>query len=794
MTLSLTPSLLPASGAASAPLSMAFNVVVSGGYGPYTYRWDFGDGVSAATAAGTHDYAAGRTYPVLLLVTDGLGDTATWSTNYVVHPALSVAFTATVVVHAGGVNDVTFVATCDLGTAPYTYAWSFGDGQTSTAASPVHTYAEAGSYTATLSVTDADGHVVMVSQLISITNALVVAIQATAEPVSGDAPPVINLTATASGGTPPYIYTWEFGDGVIGSGAAVTHTYPWSGTFLTKVGIVDSLGHDTSNSTVIAIVPRLTADPDRIPESGTPPFPVTFYSNVVGGKPPYTYQWDFMDGGTSTLENPVHSFLLPGYYNVVLVVIDSEGRTFSAVQAVQAHGTTIAPGAAPAITSPLTANASIGSPFSYRITGSNQPTSFDATGLPGSLTVNTITGLISGVLTDASSLNVTISATNVVGTGTATLVLSVVPAITSVQVVNAVIGTPLTYQITADNNPISFGATNLPDGLGINPSTGAITGTPTGIVHSSMHASNAAGTDTKSLTFSVTSSGGGGGDFLNGQEINLQQGLDDSFTVATTGGPLSFAFGTLPDGLTQVSTSGTITGLPTVYGDYTVSVDVTYSDHVSSGSMILHIAQAFAPVFTFPLDPVTWPEGVYLDFNLDVEANPLPNSWVISGAPSGINDYQQPSQHILYGTPYGAGAYTISISATNWAGTTTVDLPATVILSNFQVTGTSTSFDDIYEPAEEGYFALDYSQGASPAPVVQLWGPATPGPVRIYRSLSNSNLAIFYFETYQAWILEDLSTFSGGAPFAIYATDYAGSPPELSWPNSPYGYTTVTRL
>jgi hypothetical protein len=81
---------------------------------------------------------------------------------------------------------------------------------------------------------------------------------------------------------------------------------------------------------------------------------------------------------------------------------------------------------APAITSPLTANGTFGAAFSYRITASNNPTSFNATGLPPGLSVSTTTGLISGTPRGSGgTLGVTLNATNGAGTGSATLALTV---------------------------------------------------------------------------------------------------------------------------------------------------------------------------------------------------------------------------------------------------------------------------------------------------------------------------------------------------------------------------------
>lgn len=91
----------------------------------------------------------------------------------------------------------------------------------------------------------------------------------------------------------------------------------------------------------------------------------------------------------------------------------------------------------PVITSSLTANATYGANTSYFITATNGPTIFNATGLPAGLTVDTSTGEISGIPLDVagSPFTISISATNVGGTGSAQLLLTVLPA--SLTIMNA---------------------------------------------------------------------------------------------------------------------------------------------------------------------------------------------------------------------------------------------------------------------------------------------------------------------------------------------------------------------
>ncbi len=85
--------------------------------------------------------------------------------------------------------------------------------------------------------------------------------------------------------------------------------------------------------------------------------------------------------------------------------------------------------AAPVITSATSVTGAVGSPFNYQITATHSPTSFNATGLPPGLAINSTTGAITGTPTASGTSTVTLSATNGGGTGTATLTLSVNAAI-----------------------------------------------------------------------------------------------------------------------------------------------------------------------------------------------------------------------------------------------------------------------------------------------------------------------------------------------------------------------------
>ena len=144
---------------------------------------------------------------------------------------------------------------------------------------------------------------------------------------------------------------------------------------------------------------------------------------------------------------------------------------------------------APIITSTTAASGTIGTAFTYTVTGLYTPTSYNATGLPSTLSINTSTGAINGTPTVSGDYTVTISATNGAGTGTATLLLTInnpsAPTITSATTATGTVGVygsnlyEVTATATSPAHVASYSATSLPTGLSINTATGIISGTPT---------------------------------------------------------------------------------------------------------------------------------------------------------------------------------------------------------------------------------------------------------------------------------------------------------------------------
>lgn len=101
------------------------------------------------------------------------------------------------------------------------------------------------------------------------------------------------------------------------------------------------------------------------------------------------------------------------------------GPGFTAVSGSNFHTSLIVSPLAPTIISSSTAIAILGTPFQYTIRATNTPTLFGASGLPAPLTLNTSTGVISGTGTSTGVFNITLSASNMHGTTTRALTLTI---------------------------------------------------------------------------------------------------------------------------------------------------------------------------------------------------------------------------------------------------------------------------------------------------------------------------------------------------------------------------------
>ena len=199
------------------------------------------------------------------------------------------------------------------------WSWDFGDGNTSTLQSPMHTYAADGTYTVTLIATNNNFDTDTYSEEVHIVT-----------PVAGftynqfcdslefiDAStPIGEITA----------WNWDFGDGNGSTIQNATHTYSGPGDYPVSLTVTHNNGCTSIAATqTISIVPKAMFSYSQSCDF----FTFNDESTPIGD---ITWSWTFGDGDTSTDQNPTYTYAVPGDYTVSLVVTNGAGCSDSTAQ------------------------------------------------------------------------------------------------------------------------------------------------------------------------------------------------------------------------------------------------------------------------------------------------------------------------------------------------------------------------------------------------------------------------------------------------------------------------------
>lgn len=145
---------------------------------------------------------------------------------------------------ASGTAPLTVYFTDQSTNSPTSWSWNFGDGGTSTAQHPSHTYTLSGTYTVRLTASNAEGtgDPSTKTNYISVSAPLPNA-QFTASPTTGTAPLTVYFTDQSTNS--PTSWSWNFGDGGTSTAQHPSHIYTSSGTYTVSLTVANAAGSDS---------------------------------------------------------------------------------------------------------------------------------------------------------------------------------------------------------------------------------------------------------------------------------------------------------------------------------------------------------------------------------------------------------------------------------------------------------------------------------------------------------------------------------------------------------------------
>lgn len=208
-------------------------------------------------------------------------------------------FTVQFLNRSSGVIDTTF--------------WDFGDGQTSFDPNPLHTYANPGAFTVTLTVNGPGGSN-FVQAFVVIEAPMRASFTSAVMPTN---PLAVQFTNTSAGN--PVGFAWDFGDGQTSTEVNPVHVYGASGTYTVGLTAINASGGTNYFSQQVTVqAPVIAAFTTQVIGAQT----IQFINQSSGA---VSYVWDFGDGTNSSEFSPSHTYSAPGTYTVTLFASAADG-------------------------------------------------------------------------------------------------------------------------------------------------------------------------------------------------------------------------------------------------------------------------------------------------------------------------------------------------------------------------------------------------------------------------------------------------------------------------------------
>ncbi len=291
------------------PLNVQFTDMSTGN--PMAWAWTF----SGPATLSSNDqnpnvtFTVPGTYDVSLTASNAIGSNTITQNGFITVGELpSAGFTSSI---SG--NTISFTNST-LGAD--TYSWDFGDGNTDTGANPNHSYANAGTYTVVLTVTNSCG-TDTATETVTIGNVPSAAF--TSSGMEGCAPYSVSFTDMSTNNPTSWAWTVDGAGDFSSTDQNPTFVFTEAGTYNITLIATNALGSDTAyEENFITVNEEPTAGFSYNESDGT----VTFNDSSIGAA---SYAWDFGDGNTDTSMNPIHTYTNSDIYTVTLTVTNECG-------------------------------------------------------------------------------------------------------------------------------------------------------------------------------------------------------------------------------------------------------------------------------------------------------------------------------------------------------------------------------------------------------------------------------------------------------------------------------------
>lgn len=209
---------------------------------------------------------------------------------------------------------VTFTGSSNNATS---YYWEFGDTGTSAIQSPTHQYTSIGSYTVNYGTTNTHHSYNWSNNSGYITVNATLAADFSGAPLTGYMNPDFPVAfVDMSTGADLYYWYWEFGDTVTSLLRNPSHTYTAPGSYKINLTVKGADGTTNLTKNNYVVISPMGASFTANITSGSPPLAVQFTDTSDGY--PASWCWTFGDGDWSNDQNPVHTYLIDGLWDVFL--------------------------------------------------------------------------------------------------------------------------------------------------------------------------------------------------------------------------------------------------------------------------------------------------------------------------------------------------------------------------------------------------------------------------------------------------------------------------------------------